>query len=395
VKILITLLVTLSVIGCAATPVSAPKTSVKQRFETAISRTILKEVRDTLPSLEGAARVSFLKEKSHQLESHVNQNLITKNSRLEQQLLEYMASAEDSRYYSRNYLVTLQSMTSLDWSLSTYEQKLTEELNRIDQTIILLANPSLDPGFNLPDHMEKIGATGAYPNDSFEGRQDYLDSLSQTMIEMQIDWYGVLSVYEPSQLGIIGEEGGDRTFDYDASGLSINLDRVSDLPFFELKSIAAFYGYPGLQAMTARNPDSLRSHIDLPAYNLGWAGYILDLIGVRDTQATLNYLYFSRLIAGLAQADLKINTGAWTRDQALLQIGQSTPYSRHRISLMLNQVTKKPGYYLAALAGKLVIVELHNRCLLKARNCEEEFNQVIVDFGPVPFDLLQSRLGLD
>ena len=62
---------------------------------------------------------------------------------------------------------------------------------------------------------------------------------------------------------------------------------------------------------------------------------------------------------------------------------------------MLNQVTKKPGYYLAALAGKLVIVELHNRCLLKARNCEEEFNQVIVDFGPVPFDLLQSRLGLD
>lgn len=394
-KILIALLVTLSIVGCTSTPVSAPKASIKQRFETGISRTILKEVRDTLPSLEGAERVAFLKEKSLQLGSHVNQNLITKNSRLEQKLLEFLATAEDSRYYSRDFLVTLQSMTSLDWSLSTYEEKLTEELNRIDQAIIVLANPKLDPGFNLPAHMEKVAATGTYPNDSFEGRQDYLDLLSQTMIEMQINWYGVLSVYEASQLGIIGEEGTDRTFEYDASGLTINLEQVSDLPLFELKSIAAFYGYPGLQAMTARNTDSLRSHIDLPAYNLGWAGYILDLIGARDTQNTLDYHYFSRLIAGLALADLKINTGAWTRDQALIHIGQSTPYSKHRIGLMLNQVIKKPGYYLAALAGKLVIVELHNRCLLKAMNCEEEFNQVIVDFGPVPFDLLQSRLGLD
>jgi hypothetical protein len=362
------------------TSVTIPSTT-KKRFENQIAKFILSEVRESLPGLQGVARVQFLRQKSEQFNHDVNHKLLSSRMLMEKDLLDYLLISEDILLQSDSYASTLGALSSLDWKPDIYEQRILEELNRIDQTIAVLASNTSKDSFNHHAHMSRVRKTTLYPEDTFNGRQTYLDRLSQEMVSAQANWYDTYNTYSPSELSILGEEGSSRSFHYSDDGLVINLDQVKDLPAFELKCLAAFYGFPGLQ-----------SFLNLPAYTLGWAGYILDEVGTRDLGNKLDYLYFARLQSSMALADLKLHSDQWSIDEAVKYITENTPYTSHRITLMLGQVQQNPGYYASALGGKLKFSELKSRCLAEGKSCQADFNQQIIDQGPIPFEVLESLI---
>ena len=373
------------------TSVTIPSTT-KKRFENQIAKFILSEVRESLPGLQGVARVQFLRQKSERFNHDVNHKLLSSKMLMGKDLLDYLLISEDILLHSDSYASTLGALSSLDWKPDIYEQRILEELNRIDQTIAVLAsNPSKD-SFNHHAHMSRVRKTTMYPEDTFNGRQTYLDRLSQEMVSAQANWYDTYNTYSPSELSILGEEGSSRSFHYSDDGLVINLDQVRDLPAFELKCLAAFYGFPGLQSFLTHPEDSLKSFLNLPAYTLGWAGYILDEVGTRDLGNKLDYLYFARLQSSMALADLKLHSDQWSIDEAVKYITENTPYTSHRIRLMLRQVQQNPGYYASALGGKLKFSELKSRCLAEGKRCQADFNQQIIDQGPIPFEILESLI---
>ena len=106
------------------------------------------------------------------------------------------------------------------------------------------------------------------------------------------------------------------------------------------------------------------------------------------------YLHFAHLMALLGLADLRIHTGTWTRLEAGEHIFTATPYSRHRINLMLNDAINKPGYYLAGLAGKIMFRRIREQCLQVAtHDCDARLHQRVVNLGPLPFSLLDAELS--
>lgn len=375
-----------------AIPKTAISASTKKRFENQIAEFILRDVQESLPGLKGAERVQFLREKSEQFNQSVNNNLLSSRLLMEKDILDYLLISEDTLLRSDSYDSTLAALSSLDWKPDTYEQEVLKELNRIDQKIALLASEPGKDTFNHSVHISQVRKTALYPDDTFNGRQNYLDRLSQEMLNAQANWFDTYNVYNPSELSILGEEGSARSFLYSAEGLVINLDQVKDLPAFELKCLAAFYGFPGLQSFIPHPEGSLRGVLDLPAYTLGWAGYILDEIGIRDQSNTLDYLYFARLQSSMALADLKLHSNRWSLEEAVKYITQQTPYTAHRITLMVRQIQQKPGYYAAAFGGKIRFSELKNRCLAEGKRCQADFNQQVIDQGPVPFEILERLI---
>ncbi len=378
----------------SAVDIPTPKapSTVTKRFENQIAESILSEVQESLPELQGTERVQFLQMKAEQFEQSVNINLLVSRMLTEKAILDYLLTSEDIFLHSDSFASTLSALSSLDWKPDTYEQKILEELSRIDQTIAVLNGTAGVDSFNHHAHMSRVRENTQYPEDSFNGRQTYLDRLSQEMVNAQADWFDTYTTYNPSELSILGEEGSTHSFYYTADGLVINLDQVKDLPAFELKSLAVFYGFPGLQSFIPRSAGSVRDFLNLPAYTLGWAGHILDEISTRDVGNTIDYLYFARLQASMALADLKLHGDAWSIDETVRYITDNTPYTAHRATLMIEQIQNNPGYYAAALGGKLKFSELKRRCLAEGRACQADFNQQIIDQGPIPFEILERLI---
>jgi uncharacterized protein (DUF885 family) len=384
----------LGLTGCSSAP-PTPRpadASVTRQFESAIANKILSDVRNELGEMTGAMRNRFLDKKLRQFENSVDMSQINQGIMQEYELLQFLASQPQASAQEFSY--RMKALTTLPWTIAEYESQVLGELDRINQTITALAAPDLRNGFSLQNHLQEVRRSAQYPSDSFEGRQRYLDQVAEAMFDAQVEWHGILADYQASGLGITGTEDPGASFVYDDNGLTINLNLISALPDFEIKCIAAYYGFPGAHSISATaSQEPLQSLLRMPAYTFGWAGYILDYIGTRDIANTLDYLYFNQLMTALAVTDLGIHTGSWTRLEASNYLTKSTAYTSARIEQMLDQLTTNPGFYLAGVAGKLKLIELQSDCLNKpGRDCDQAFHQQIVDLGPLPFELLERRL---
>lgn len=366
--------------------------SQQRQFENAIARKIFSSVKADLPGIPTRERPGYLAGQIRQIEAAVDLSLLTSSTRLEYDLLLYL-STHPPGSPAADFPATIRQLTSLDDSLEKHERRLNEELSRLDQTIGVLAakNPV---AFDLPAHMQQVRERTAYPADTFEGRQTWLDALSRTMFEMQIDWHSLLQTYPQSALEVSGTENSRQTLAYRRGLLRVDLTRVTDLPLFELRALAAYYGYPGLQSLvkTGSKTQGLQAFLYLPAYSLGWAAYITEYIATRETRHTLDYLYFLKTLAALAMVDLKLGQDKWTADEALDYLVTSTPYSRNRLRLWMENLLENPGVYLAGTMGKLEFVRIHQRCMVTQGRCDAAFHQKIVDLEPIPFEVLKTRL---
>ena len=364
----------------------------RARFEEAIARRILRDLLEELPALPANRRTQFLLAKKQMFEAGVNLALTSDRVRFEKQLLDYLYLQSDQATHGSGYLPGLRAKTSLDWSLADYEQVVHKELRRIDLAIAAQSQDAQD--FDLARHMEQQRTQAIYYPDSIKGRQEYLDNLADRMLTAQFDWHDTLEHYKESDLAIYGDETMEQMFRYTPDGLTINLGDTQSLPAFEIRPLAVFYGFPGTGSFPPAAPDSLRQFVRLPAYTSGWGAYMVDAIGTRDTEHRAGYLYFSRLLAALALADLRLNTGNWTPEQALEILYPTLPYTKKRLAMMLNRVRAEPGHFAATLAGKAMFVSLHEQCLAEGRGdaCQAVYNQRILDWGPVPFDMLRQKL---
>lgn len=398
-------LVMLLISGCQTTEVmtvqesrTSPAGDTRHRMEEAIARRILMDVQNDLPSLPVAEQSGYLREKITLFEASVDLQMTSERVAFEKKLLDYLYLQSDLATFGSGYLPVLQKRTTLDWSLPEYRQVIEQELIRIDQTIAVLTESS--PGsFDMPQYVEVRRKRASYPEDSFEGRQSYLDALADAMLEAQLDWYDTLENYEESELAIFGEQDqGENSmgqmFRFSPAGLTINLTNVRDLPDFETKALAVYYGFPGMRSISVNSSESLKQFLRISAYQHGWGAYMVDHIGNRDTKHTIDYLLYARMLAALALADFNLHTGSWNRNQAKQQLHSTLPLSDHRIELMLNQLELEPGHFVATLAGKSEFTRMQEQCLDQGLGdvCHSVFHQRIVDWGPIPFALLEERL---
>jgi len=404
-RILTFCLLTLLLGGCQSPGIetlqsdgASPAGDTRHRIEEAIARRILEDVRNELPSLSVSQQPDYLRDKVTLFETSVDLEMTSERVAFEKKILDYLYLQSDLATFGSGYLPILQRRTTLDWSLPEYHQVIERELTRIDQTIAGLSESSPDT-FNITQYVRIRREQASYPDDSFEGRQAYLDALADAMLEAQLDWYDTLENYGESELGIFGEEDSadnsmGQMFRFSSAGLTINLTNVRDLPGFETKALAVYFGFPGMRSFNANSSESLKHFLRISAYQHGWGAYMVDHIGNRDTEHTIDYLLYARMLAALALADFNLNTGSWDRNMARQELHNTLPLSKHRIELMLNQVEIEPGHFVATLAGKSEFTRLQEQCLALGRGdvCHSVFNQRIVDWGPIPFALLEQRL---
>ena len=154
----------------------------------------------------------------------------------------------------------------------------------------------------------------------------------------------------------------EQMFRFSPAGLTINLTKVESLPEFELKALAVYYGFPGMRSINQSSPDSLKQFLRIPAYRYGWGAYMVENIGNRDTERTIDYLLFSRMLAALALVDFNVHSGTWDKNQSVQYLYDTLPFSQYRVELMFNEVAIQPGNFVATIVGKSEFTRLHEKC---------------------------------
>ncbi len=404
-----------------------------RQFEIAIAEAIIQDILRDYPALEESHRADYLHQKFAQLQRSVNFQLVNAATRRQRDLLAWLLAREEKKSDEPpGYLSKLNRLTSLHWSLPDYEKAVTQDAarldlaikqqNPVDASIDSDINPAINSDINsdinpaINSDINSARQAVLYPEDTIQGRQDYLDRLAKEMTNSQFRWHAAPKVYPKSSIGFAGVEDASSSwiFVYEqASGtLRINLSDVRSLPWFELPSVAIYYGFPGLHSLhdATLSGASLQKHLQqllhLPGLSLGWAAYIAEFLITgesggeqsRDPAVLLEHLYFQRLLTGLALVDLRLHASEkaqWTDQEALAYLLQTTPYGASRLGTMVREVRSRPGDYLAALAGKKTFTDLHNTCLQKSPECEiTGLHQTIISIGTVPFELLYDTLGL-
>ncbi len=426
---------------------STDRATVRQ-LETAIAETIIQGILHDYPTLKASQRLDYLHQKYTQLQRSVNFQRVNATIRRQRDILAWLlAQEEENAHAPPNYLSRLNRLTSLHWSLADYKKAVTEDAARLEQAITDWQHRAGARAKTATNTIAKTTTNTAtqprlsYPEDGREGRQDYLDRLVEAMTDSPFRGQQTPEVYPQSAIGLEGIE--DRSspwiFVYEsATGtLLINLAEVKNLPWFELPSVALYYGFPGLHALQDDTQDaprlqkSLQRLIPLPGVSLGWAAYIAEFLILgetdkappREPRAVLHHLYFQQLLTGLALVDFQLHqegASAWTIDEALTYLSQHTVYESSRLESMVQEVRAKPGMYLAALGGKQAFADLQKRWLQKRwlqqlelqkpelpqpelpQLCSQQpaecdlkgLHQTIIGMGAVPFALLHDTLGL-
>lgn len=389
----------LLVLGACESPqltVVEPEHSAKRKFETAIAAAVLRDIRTEFSSLLENERLPYLKDKLSRLDRSVNFDLVDRRTRREREILVYLVASEEASS-SDDLLISLRRLTSLTWELNEFHTRIVAELERQDRLIADLhrrLNP--DQTFDLKSHMSQVRDKAVYPLDNVAGRQAYLDQLADDMITAQLDWYDTLESYEPTEIGFEGfeDEHAHHVFRYAYPTLAINLSRVDALPLFETAALAVYYGFPGMHSlMSATRPDSIQHLLKLPGFAHGWAAYIADYAGARETNAPLNHVYHGRLLTALALVDFNLHTARWQAADAVAFLHDTTPYTESRLQKMVAEIRADPGLYVSIQAGKLTFAELHDTCLELNDECSTAgYHQAVVEGGPMPFRLLRARL---
>ncbi len=386
-NLLLALLFLFLVSACSSKPTGPieGKDKLRARVEVAIARQIQNEVRQELPLLKGSSRAKYLERKTDQLRRSVDYNFLSSSAMLEFRLLEYLNVTENLRWQPMNYDTRVRVESSTNLSLEDLEYGLLNNLAEIDNRLSALPDQTKTDKLQ---HLHKKKETTDYPDNSFAGRQAYLDSLQQAM-QFTFEHWPTINNEARKTIELIGREEEIPPFQYIDGTLVINLKDVTGLPLFELESIATYYGYPGRAATDKPGSESLRTLLVLPGYQFGWAWYNMDRIINANADRAQAHLDFLNLMTSLALADLRLHTYSWTRQTARKFLLKQTVYSQARITIELDSILKRPGFYLSAFAGMTKFQDLQKRCI---RECQREFLARLVDIGPLPFDLLEERL---
>jgi uncharacterized protein (DUF885 family) len=190
-----------------------------------------------------------------------------------------------------------------------------------------------------------------------------------------------------------------------AGELMINTSHLDQRPLYELPALVSHEGAPGhhIQIALAQEQTDLplfRREGGITAYVEGWALYAEQLtreMGLYQTP----YERFGLLSMEMWRAcrlvmDVGIHWKGYTRDEALACLRDNTALANKNIQNETDRYIGWPGQALGYKIGQLKIEQLRDRAraALGAKFDYRSFHDAILDEGPMPLNILESRVDL-
>ena len=182
----------------------------------------------------------------------------------------------------------------------------------------------------------------------------------------------------------------------------------------------AHEGYPGHLYQTTyfanTNPSPIRHLLSCGGYVEGWATYcemmsyyfLPELQAATDTtthqtlqqsksEAAILQKNSSVMLGLYALADMGIHYEGWTLIDTIDFFRNYGIYDTAAISEIFNMILGDPANYLKYYIGYIEFLELKKDAISEWGNefTQERFHQEILETGPVPFDLLRKKMGLN
>ena len=171
---------------------------------------------------------------------------------------------------------------------------------------------------------------------------------------------------------------------------------MTQLPLYEIDSVAAYYGIPGMHTISSIRSSEIQSLISLPGYAAGWAAYITSSLNrgspVQLPDSELMRSYFEAMIISLAVADIGLHSENWSVDQATEFVISSSPYPVTRLKNSILLAARMPGVFSTPLLARLQFETLQEQSkeLLQHDFVLSEFQLTILNPGLLPFSELQK-----
>lgn len=185
----------------------------------------------------------------------------------------------------------------------------------------------------------------------------------------------------------------------------IYINRACAYTPLELYTTLAHEGYPGHLYQTVYSgsvsSNKVRSLLDFGGYVEGWATYVemyaYDMADTDRDTASLFRLNRSIMLGISSLMDIAVHYYGYSRADAaawLTQLGFSDTSSAESL---YTAVLEAPANYLKYYVGYLSFLDLRNACSRKEGEAFSlrEFHRRILELGPMPFSVLEQRLGVE
>jgi len=229
--------------------------------------------------------------------------------------------------------------------------------------------------------------------------------LPELFAELPRNSYGVkvIPAYEaPAQTTAYYQPGAA---DGSRAGLyMINTYKLDTRPKYEMEALTLHESVPGHHLQIARSQElkglpDFRRNGGYTAYVEGW-GLYAESLGTEMGFYTDPYSKFGQLTYEMWRAcRLVVDTGmhefGWSRQQAIDFMKENTAKAENDIIVEIDRYIVWPGQALAYKIGELKIKELRAKASreLGARFDVRTFHNAVLDDGPLPLDLLESRIN--
>ena len=184
----------------------------------------------------------------------------------------------------------------------------------------------------------------------------------------------------------------------------INTYKLDTRPKYEMEALTLHESVPGHHLQIARSQEQkglpdFRRNAGYTAYVEGW-GLYAESLGPEMGFYADPYSKFGQLTYEMWRAcRLVVDTGmhafGWSRQQAIDFMKENTAKTENDIIVEIDRYIVWPGQALAYKMGELKIKELRARASteLGARFDVRRFHNAVLDDGPLPLDLLESRIN--
>jgi len=183
----------------------------------------------------------------------------------------------------------------------------------------------------------------------------------------------------------------------------VNTYDLSSRPLYEYEALSFHEAVPGHHLQIALQMEMVdtpgfRRFLDMTAFIEGWALYA-ERLGLEVGFYADSFSNFGRLIFEMWRAcRLVVDTGMhaldWTRQQAIDYMAANTALSQLNIINEIDRYIAWPGQALAYKVGELAIRAYRQQAeeTLGSRFDVREFHDVLLKDGPLPLDILETRI---
>ncbi|HKI73008.1 MAG TPA: DUF885 domain-containing protein [Pseudomonadales bacterium] len=178
---------------------------------------------------------------------------------------------------------------------------------------------------------------------------------------------------------------------YPTHGLGIFYINLPVLHTWQVEAITYRYTIPGQHAIPY---SPLNRIVGIPVFTDGWSLYGLALPMAhgyyKQPRANLGRLLVVLQAAAEALIDIQLNTGVWTRPQALDYLKQHSIVTETEGTRIIDGILAKPAAATAAIVGEATILRLRDKVQLALGSgfSQKNFNDLVLHYGPLPMPLL-------